>query len=249
MRTCARTLVRWTLPILLAAPFWLVPTAAHAGSVAFTIRAPHHGEIEYTKAARISGKATSGGSPVASTKIELLQNPFPYKGFHKVATTTTSSTGAYHFSRKPSHDTRYRVALVSDPTDHSPTLIIYVEGLFFDPQSSWTSTTITVSFKVRDPAGVDREGVPVSFYLGLDHASRLKLTGTDHFGAPITPGVTKTTHTYHVKAGWSYFQWYILGRDLPKQGEGRAVCLGPEGWNLGKPTCRPPKSISAKTHM
>ena len=241
--TRAARLARAVLPLLVATPIWLVPTAATAASVSFTIASPHHGEIDYKAAAKISGKATSGGSPAASTQVELDANTFPFHGFKKVATTTTSSTGAYNFAPKPTLDTKYRVALVSDPTDHSAALPIYVDTQPLGAHSSWTSTTITATFKLRYQPGVNPKNGPIWWYLELNGAPRLKLTATTHLGAPVSPGVWRETHVFHVKAGWSTFRWRTLIRDLPKQGMGRPVCEGPEAWDLGKLSCNPPKSL------
>src|SRR5205085_7353723 len=66
-----------------------------ATSVTLTLRASHHGEIDYTNPVRLSGKATSGGTADAGAQVELQANPFPYGGFTTVGQTTTSSTGTY----------------------------------------------------------------------------------------------------------------------------------------------------------
>ena len=53
--------------------------------------------------------------------------------------------------------------------------------------------------------------------------------------------------TFKAPAGYSGYRWVVIWRDQPKHGLGRPVCLGPVAWDLGKSTCTPPKSVSAKT--
>ena len=236
------------LPVALVASWaWLVPSLpAAASSINLTIKAAHHAEIDFTHSERIFGKATTGSGAAASGRhLELRANPFPYKGFKPVATTTTSSTGTYSFKQSPTHNTRYRVDLVSDPSDHSSVLTVFVDASFFDATFVGKATTVHVTFKTRYPAEISQKGRPLYWYLGLNHASRLKHVSNSRFPAPIKPGLTKVSHTFTVPAGWKYAQWTVLWRDLPKKGLGRPVCLGPVGWDLGKSSCTPPKSVSA----
>jgi hypothetical protein len=62
----------------------------------------------------VFGSATTIGGQLldedhAGKTVELQANPYPYKGFVAVTTTTTSSTGSYAFPPvKPTRNTRYR---------------------------------------------------------------------------------------------------------------------------------------------
>ncbi len=75
--------------------------------------------VIFGSATRISGQLQSQGD--AGRTIELQANPFPYKGFVTVGTTTTDALGRYSFSQRPNVNTHYQ-AVAKGPTVTSRTI-------------------------------------------------------------------------------------------------------------------------------
>src|SRR5947209_5666309 len=69
--------------------------------------------VIYGSSITISGQAT--GKKNGGATADLQANPFPYGGFKQIATTTTTSTGAYSFKVAPTLNTIYRVIVHTAP--------------------------------------------------------------------------------------------------------------------------------------
>jgi hypothetical protein len=75
--------------------------------------------VIFGSATKISGQLQSQGN--AGRTVELQANPFPYKGFVKVTTTTTDALGRYSFSQRPNVNTHYQT-IAKGPTVTSRTI-------------------------------------------------------------------------------------------------------------------------------
>jgi hypothetical protein len=83
------------------------------------------GRVVFGAATAISGQLQSESN--AGRSIELQANPYPYKGFVTVATTTTDSLGRYAFTgQRPSVITRYRTVAPKAPSATSGTVTVGV---------------------------------------------------------------------------------------------------------------------------
>lgn len=81
--------------------------------------------VVYGSSITISGQAT--GKKNTGATADLQANAFPYSGFKQVATTTTTSTGAYSFKTAPGINTVYRVIVHTAPAATSPNLTVKVK--------------------------------------------------------------------------------------------------------------------------
>ena len=129
--------------------------------------------VSYHEPVEISGHATrSRGVPVM-----LAADRFPFaSGPAEVSRRRTGRRGAYSFRRRPSHATRYRVALVNHPSQASRILRVYVEprvsrlrcNLCGASSHGRGNHTLRFSFRLSYPA--DTFGTeapkPVYFYYG-----------------------------------------------------------------------------------
>ncbi len=158
------------LGVVLAACVCTPALGAPSGRVAARAR-PH--TVSYHEPVKISGHATrSRGVPVM-----LAADRFPFaSGPAEVSRRTTGRRGAYSFRRRPSHATRYRVALVNHPSQASRILSVYVEprvsrlrcNLCGASSHGRGNHTLRFSFRLSYPA--DTFGTeapkPVYFYYG-----------------------------------------------------------------------------------
>lgn len=88
--------------------------------------------LTYGGATTISGQVSGPGN--AGVEVTLEANPYPYTGGFKATglKTTTSATGAYAFSVRPTASTRYRVTAKTKPGVTSPekTVVVRVRVSF-----------------------------------------------------------------------------------------------------------------------
>jgi hypothetical protein len=68
--------------------------------------------LRYGASWRLSGVLRDGSSPLASRKVTLFAQKYGTTSWSTVATVTSTSTGTYAFTVKPSYSTRYRVGYV-----------------------------------------------------------------------------------------------------------------------------------------
>ena len=87
-----------------------------SGPVAITVAPPisltalvSPAELDYGKAARISGRLTSFGRPVAGRVVILEHRPVGEVGFAPTGRISTGATGGYVFTHRPQRNTEYRV--------------------------------------------------------------------------------------------------------------------------------------------
>ena len=96
--------------LALAAAAALFPAAGGAAGTPTITAAATRPEIQFEKTTKISGTYTiDGTTPAAGQVITLEVNPYPYKGWSPVATTTADTAGAYAFTIKGDRNSRYRV--------------------------------------------------------------------------------------------------------------------------------------------
>ena len=159
-----------SLGVVLAACVCTPALGAPSGRVAARAK-PH--TVSYHEPVEISGHATrSRGVPVM-----LAADRFPFaSGPAEVSRRRTGRRGAYSFRRRPSHATRYRVALVNHPSQASRILSVYVEprvsrlrcNLCGASSHGRGNRTLRFSFRLSYPA--DTFGTeapkPVYFYYG-----------------------------------------------------------------------------------
>src|SRR5207248_4786667 len=99
--------------------------------------------VIFGSATKISGQLQSQGN--AGRTVELQATPFPYKGFVKVATTTTDALGRYSFTQSPTVNTHYQV-VAKGPTVTSRTLKL---GVRIRLTRKASDTTPAIGQKVR----------------------------------------------------------------------------------------------------
>lgn len=97
----------------------LQPSAS--GRVAITVAPPisltalvSPAELDFGEAARISGRLTSFGKPVAGRVVILEHRPVGEAGFAPVGRISTGTTGGYVFTHKPRRNTDYRVRFAGE---------------------------------------------------------------------------------------------------------------------------------------
>ena len=100
----------------------LAPAAAAAAPAALSIE---RGKklVAYRDTVSISGRLSTGERGV---KVVLRSDRFPFDAFKTVASATTRDGGKYHFERKPTLGTRYRVFLRRRPSVRSRAVTAYV---------------------------------------------------------------------------------------------------------------------------
>ena len=64
--------------------------------------------VKFGRSVTLSGKLT--GANNSGKPVGLFADPFPYNSFTKVTTATTSATGDYSTTQKPSVNTRYKAS-------------------------------------------------------------------------------------------------------------------------------------------
>ncbi len=155
---------------MLAACICTPALGAPTGRVAARAK-PH--TVSYKEPVRIRGHATrSRGVPVM-----LDADRFPFASAPaEVSRQRTARRGAYSFRRRPSHASRYRVALVNHPSEASRIVRVYVEprvsrqrcNLCGASSHGGGKHTLRFSFRLVYPA--DTFGTeapkPVYFYYG-----------------------------------------------------------------------------------
>jgi hypothetical protein len=107
---------RTTLALTAAvAALGVVPFAAHAAKPPKPPKSPGNltlaaatNPVNFGRSVTLSGKLT--GPKNSGKPVSLLADPFPYNTFTKVTTATTSATGDYSTTQKPSVNTRYRAS-------------------------------------------------------------------------------------------------------------------------------------------
>jgi hypothetical protein len=95
------------LVVLTAVLVAAVPATAQAAPALSAKAAP--GEITYSGSSTISGTLSDNGLPVPAQPVNLEASPYPFKGFHQVASGMTGPDGSYSFAVSPDRNTRYRV--------------------------------------------------------------------------------------------------------------------------------------------
>jgi hypothetical protein len=99
----------WTVPAAVAASGPTGPTGPSGSQPATITLKPSRAEIMSGQHVTLSGKVT--GTPSTST-VWLYQSRYPFPIASFARSTTTSSSGSFHFTVAPDRDTRYRVVLV-----------------------------------------------------------------------------------------------------------------------------------------
>src|SRR5437588_697029 len=113
--------------LVLAAAAALFPAAGGAAGTPTITAAATKSEIQFEKTSKISGTYTiDGTTPAAGQVVTLEANPYPYKGWSPVDTTTADTAGAYAFTIKGDRNSRYRVTGATPPAQ-SPEVPITVD--------------------------------------------------------------------------------------------------------------------------
>jgi hypothetical protein len=111
---------RTTLALSAAvAALGVVPFAAHAAKPPKPSKPPKSAPgnlmlaaapnpVKFGRSVTLSGKLT--GANNSGKPVGLFADPFPYDTFHKVTSATTSATGDYSTTQKPSVNTRYKAS-------------------------------------------------------------------------------------------------------------------------------------------
>lgn len=102
--------------------------------------------IVFGSSTTISGQLQSEAN--TGKTVELQANPYPYKGFAAVATTTTDTTGHYSFApRKPRVNTRFRTVVTALPaTSPVATVGVHIRlGLRASDATPATGQAVTFS--------------------------------------------------------------------------------------------------------
>lgn len=109
------------LAIVLVTPAWGKPGPPSASSA--TISASTN-PVVFGSSTQITGQVT--GKKAAGATVNLQGEPFPYKSFSTVATTTANATGHYSFTVTPGLNTVYRVMAKTAPAATSSNLPVDV---------------------------------------------------------------------------------------------------------------------------
>jgi hypothetical protein len=92
-------------------------------SSSVTIAASAH-RIVFGSSTLITGQVT--GKKAAGASVQLQGEPFPYKSFSMVASTTADATGHYSFKVTPGLNTIYRATAKAAPSATSSNLLVQV---------------------------------------------------------------------------------------------------------------------------
>src|SRR3954447_24942318 len=165
--------------VIAGAASLLIGVPAASAAPTLSIKVKNRTILYGGKSTKVVGHL-GGASP---QKVELQSKPYPYtNAFKHLSTKRTDSNGNYSFTVKPDRNTRYRVALASDPTTTSGERAIYVNGV-----TKWKlkfkkgSRTIRVSFNFNFSPQLDTSlftGVPIRWYFKVQgqKAHRVKTT-------------------------------------------------------------------------
>lgn len=178
------------------------------------------------KTAQISGYTGDGQ---AGTAVELQASEFPFTaGFKTLGQTQTGPGGSYSFTAKPTVATRYRVALVSDPTSQSSEVTVYASPHSVTHSGRCAagalSCRLRFSVSVVYPAAVaKREGAKRAYYYfavrygsQTTQPSRVRLVqkGSQHRrGHRYSMGFSVTFSTVQAY----YYLWEICTKDSEAQ--------------------------------
>jgi hypothetical protein len=84
-------------------------------------------EITFGASSAVSGRLTAGGAGAPGQTVALEANPYPFSGWHAIASTTTGADGSYGFTVTPDRDTLYRTVASGPAAAQSSTVEVVVD--------------------------------------------------------------------------------------------------------------------------
>ena len=151
---------------------------AEAATAAITAEA-HPSRLPFGEKTRISG-AVSGELPGnAGLTVHLLADPYPYRAFHELATTTTGAGGSYSFQLTPQRNTRYRARVDLPAPARSDVVTVTVDERVNVKVHPRPLGRVAIAVRTTHPPDLHWGGKRVIWYLGRGprrHLRRVKVT-------------------------------------------------------------------------